>query len=282
MVGNHPAWTKVERSVVIVVTPTLQSNFLPMAKNVSNARIRIISQNFVGVQIKSQVVGLANLNVFQGKMFMKWKKRSANMTLILWSLNESSSQHLYSTPEKILWTLRISCLMKESKKLHWALTNVYLENRAGISSQDKFKLDTQASGDLLPVSVYHELFPQCNMTDLGKTIDKNVQLLTAIKSSIKQLGTVCLRVYHSQCNFLYTHPFFVVPKKCKTILGLPDLMQLNRVNFNCRVSESWDNDHTHHLHLTAVKKKLVPSSTKKSLYMGPGSNQSTQVLADSL
>ena len=38
---------------------------------------------------------------------------------------------------------------------------------------------------------------------------------------------------------------------------------------------------THHLHLTALKKKLVPSSTKKSLYMGPGLNQSFQVLADS-
>ena len=41
-----------------------------------------------------------------------------------------------------------------------------------------FKLDTKASGNLLPVSVYHELFPDCNMKDLGKTIDKSVQLLT--------------------------------------------------------------------------------------------------------
>ena len=32
---------------------------------------RIISQNFVEVQIKSQVVGLAILNIFQGKTLMK-------------------------------------------------------------------------------------------------------------------------------------------------------------------------------------------------------------------
>ena len=38
-----------------------------------------------GVQIKSEVVGLATLNVFQGKIFMKWKKQSSNMTLILQS-----------------------------------------------------------------------------------------------------------------------------------------------------------------------------------------------------
>ena len=57
--------------------------------------------------------------------------------------------------------------MSESKKLHQALTNVHLENRAGISSQVRFKLDTETSGNLLPVSVYHELFPDCNMKDLG-------------------------------------------------------------------------------------------------------------------
>ena len=83
VVGNHPVRIKVERSVVIVVIPTFQSYVLPMAKNVSNARRRIISQSFVRVQRKSQVVGLATLNVFQGNTFMKWKNQSLNMTLIL-------------------------------------------------------------------------------------------------------------------------------------------------------------------------------------------------------
>ena len=134
--------------------------------------------------------------------------------------------------------------MSGSKKLHYALTDVHLENRVGISSQVRFKLDTRASGNLLPVSVYHEVFPDHNMKDLHKTIDKNVQLLTATKSSIKQLGTVHLSVFPSLCNFLYTCLFFVVPNKCKPVLGLPNLMQLNLVNFNFRVSESYDNDHT--------------------------------------
>ena len=76
VVGNHPVGMKDERSVVIVVIPTFKSNVLPMAKNVSNARRRIISQSFVRVQRKSQVVGLATLNIFQGKTFMKWKSQS--------------------------------------------------------------------------------------------------------------------------------------------------------------------------------------------------------------
>ena len=82
------------------------------------------------------------------------------------------------------------------------------------------------------------------MKDLGKTIGKSVQLLTATKSSIKQLGTVYLMSLSPKCNFLYTSLFFVVPSKCKPLLGLPDLMQLNIVNFNCRFSDSWDDDHT--------------------------------------
>ena len=179
VVEHHPARIKEERSVVIVVVCTFQSNVLPMAKNVSNARRRIISQNFVGVQIKSQVVGSATLNILQGKKFMKWKKWSLNTTLILWNLNKSGFQNLCLTPEKISPHSQNIMFdeMSESKKLYHALINVCWENWVGISLQVRFKLDTGASANLLPVSVYYELFPDCNMKDLGKTIDKSIQLL---------------------------------------------------------------------------------------------------------
>ena len=52
--------------------------------------------------------------------------------------------------------------MSESGKLHHALADVRLENKGGISSQVRFKLDTRLPGDLLPVSVYCELFPHYN------------------------------------------------------------------------------------------------------------------------
>ena len=77
----------------------------------------------------------------------------------------------------------------EISTLHCALTDLHLENTAGVSSKIRFKMDTGASGNLLSVSVYHELFPNCTMKDLCMTIDPNVELLTATKSSIKQLGT---------------------------------------------------------------------------------------------
>ena len=80
------------------------------------------------------------------------------MTLILRSLDEPSSQHLCLIPEKILQTLQNFMFyeVSESKKLHHALTNVCLDT----SEQEflhklGFTLDTRASGNLLPVSVYH-------------------------------------------------------------------------------------------------------------------------------
>ena len=100
--GKSSSWDKVERNLAIVVIPTIQSNALLMARNVSNARRRILSQKFVRVQIRSQVVGVAMVNVFQGTTFMKLRKQSSNMTLILWNLNGSSFQHPCLTPVEIL------------------------------------------------------------------------------------------------------------------------------------------------------------------------------------
>ena len=84
--------------------------------------------------------------------------------------------------------------MSESKKLPQALTDVCLENSTGICLKVRFKLDTRSSAKHLPGSVYSELIPDCNMKHHHKTIDKSVQLLTATKLSITQLGTVHLPV----------------------------------------------------------------------------------------
>ena len=81
-------------------------------------------------------------------------------------------------------------MFDEISTLHCALTDLHLENKAGLSSKIRFKMDTGASGNLLPVSAYHKLFPNHTMKDLGMAFDPNVELLTATKSLIKQLGTV--------------------------------------------------------------------------------------------
>ena len=112
--------------------------------------------------------------------------------------------------------------MSESNKLHWALTKVCLDNKVGISSPFRFKLDTWVSSNLLSLSVYSELFPDCNIKDLGKTIDKSVQLLTATKSS--NILTLYISEFITPSVISHTLDYFVVPNRCKPILGLSDLM----------------------------------------------------------
>ena len=83
-------------------------------------------------------------------------------------------------------------MFDELSTLHHALTEICLENKAGVSSKIGFKMDDGASGNLLPVSTNCKLFSNHTMKNLGMTIDPHVELLTATKSLIKQLGTVCL------------------------------------------------------------------------------------------
>ena len=75
-------------------------------------------------------------------------------------------------------------------------------NKAGNSDKANFKLDTGASGNLLRLKNYVELFPKMSMKDLSSTVNQNVQLLAANKSVIKQVGTVRLHV---------THPIIPIP-----------------------------------------------------------------------
>ena len=104
-------------------------------------------------------------------------------------------------------------MLDEISMLHCTLTDLHLGNKARVSFKIRFKVDTGASGNLLPISIYHELFPNHTMKDLGMTIDPNVEVLTAPNSSIKQLGTVCLQVYYSQFNSPYTCLFFCSTKQ---------------------------------------------------------------------
>ena len=67
------------------------------------------------------------------------------------------------------------------------LTDLHLENKAGISSKIRFKMDTGASGNLMPISTYIQLFPNHIMKDLGMAIGPNVKLLIGTKSLLKQI-----------------------------------------------------------------------------------------------
>ena len=57
-----------------------------------------------------------------------------------------------------------------------------------------FKIDSGACGNLIPLSLYLELFPESNVNDLKSSIDHHVQLVAYNKNLIKQYGTCYLKV----------------------------------------------------------------------------------------
>ena len=74
-----------------------------------------------------------------------------------------------------------------------ALGDLTLSNKVGKVITQRFKLDSGACANLIPVRVYSKLFDKADR-DLKSTIDRRVKLLAVNNKVIKQLGTVNLRV----------------------------------------------------------------------------------------
>ena len=59
----------------------------------------------------------------------------------------------------------------------------------GQVSDQTFKIDTGADGNLMPISMFSQLFPQVSLGALSKTIDKSVTVFAYNNTAIKQFGT---------------------------------------------------------------------------------------------
>ena len=61
-----------------------------------------------------------------------------------------------------------------------------------------FKVDSGASGNLLPLCWNRKIFPNVTQAELERSIDHRVQLLAYNKKVIKQLGVCYLHVKNSK------------------------------------------------------------------------------------
>ena len=111
-----------------------------------------------------------------------------------------------------------------------------LKNRAGQQVNQRFKLDSGACANLLPIGIYSKLFTKKDR-DLKSTIDHRITLIAATNKEIPQLGTVNLRV--SVPNKEKVCRFYVVPDTCRPIFGLPDLKKMDLVQFKVPVTSHW-------------------------------------------
>ena len=117
-----------------------------------------------------------------------------------------------------------------------ALGDLTLQNKSGHQVKQRFKLDSGACANLLPIGIYSMMFTKKDR-DLRSTIDHRIKLIAANNEEIPQLGTVNLRVRvpdkEKVCKF------YVVPNSCRPIFGLPDLKRMDLVQFKVPVTSHW-------------------------------------------
>ena len=118
------------------------------------------------------------------------------------------------------------------------LGDVNLANRAGRQLKQRFKLDSGACANPLPIGINSQLFSKKDR-DLKGSIDNRVSLIAANNNIIKQLGTVRLRVKAGGLEKVCK--FYVVPNHWRPILGLPDLLRMDMVQFKVPTTNQWTN-----------------------------------------
>ena len=205
---------KDRASVGIVVAITHLGNALPMEKNGSDARSPTTSRSSAevthrtGHRVKEVVVGK------HIKTCMKLKRKiihlqCMNMMLLM-------SKLCVSLPMSSTLIMQTLHLMRFPVIGNYLLTDVTVSNKIGNKTTVHVKLDTGASGNLLPYNVFKEIFPHVSVKELHHSIDDNVCSEAHNKSSIKQLGTC-----HSTVRAWYTVIFMSF--LCSTRMLLPNL-----------------------------------------------------------
>ena len=103
----------------------------------------------------------------------------------------------------------------------------------------RFKLDSGAHGNLMPISMYKSLFPGLPHDVLRKSIDKRVTLVAYNKQEIKQLGRCCINVSNPSTGKSKSCNFFVVGDRCNPIIGLLDSIALSLLSINIPFTDKW-------------------------------------------
>ena len=115
-----------------------------------------------------------------------------------------------------------------NKRMH---TLIDCETPDGRLSQQTFKIDTGADGNLMLITMFTKLFPKVSLEALGRMVDKSVTLYAYNNTAIKQFGTCQKRLKFNGRSFVFK--FYVVEHET-AIVGISDAetLRLVRVNFD--------------------------------------------------
>ena len=130
--------------------------------------------------------------------------------------------------------------IKAHKDEVFATVNVDIAGRGKEETTLKAKIDTGAQGNVLPLHIYHNMYPQninANSKPRPRTLNQSKVILVAYGGSeIKHFGTAKI-----PCEFKgikITATFYVTDTSGPAIFGLHTATQLNLVKFNLEVKKS--------------------------------------------
>ena len=114
--------------------------------------------------------------------------------------------------------------------------NLNTKSCNGTRRKTRFKVDTGADGNLLPLAEFLKHFPDANLNDLARTVDSSTKLYVYSNTELKQLGVCELLVEYK--NSAKVCEFYVVDFPT-AILGIHDSesLKLLTVHFNAMETE---------------------------------------------
>ena len=144
----------------------------------------------------------------------------------------------------------LTLIQANGPKCNYASTN-------SVEYTHHFKVDSSASGNLLPLCLYRKIFPNVTQYELKWSIDHRVQSL-AYKKVIKQLGVCYLHVKNSQGHTKLCK-FFIVNSKFNPIIGVNCALRLGLTCFKTLIFQNWSDN----MPTDAVDKNTtcIPAST---------------------
>ena len=108
-------------------------------------------------------------------------------------------------------------------------TTLKCETPDGQSSDQIFKIDTGADGNLIPISMFAKLFPKVSLDALNRTVNKSVTLFAYNDTEIKQFSTCSVRLNFKRKSQVCK--FFVVEHET-AIVGITDSEKLGLIQVN--------------------------------------------------
>ena len=123
-----------------------------------------------------------------------------------------------------------------------------------------FKIDSEACGNLILLSLFLELFSNSCVNDLNPTIDHRVQLVAYNKNLRRQYGTCYLKIRSN--GHVYICKFFVIDSHFNPIIGVGSCLNLGLIQFQTPVYTGWNDGRP-----VSIGKHVDAVGTRKTMKM---------------